>query len=159
MNIHIVSVGKLKEKYLKLGVDEFQKRLQKYCKLKLTEVPDQQAAENLSEKDLIRIKNIEGDKILKHIKPSDYIIALAIDGKQLSSEGLAKEIEQLSIHGKSNIAFIIGGSNGLSDAVLNRANYKLSFSKMTFPHQLMKVILLEQIYRAFRINKGEPYHK
>src|SRR5699024_2295938 len=116
-NIHIVSVGKLKEKYLKLGVDEFQKRLQKYCKLKLTEVPDQQAAENLSEKDLIRIKNIEGDKILKHIKPSDYIIALAIDGKQLSSEGLAKEIEQLSIHGKSNIAFIIGGSNGLSDAV------------------------------------------
>src|SRR5699024_2743505 len=98
MNIHIVSVGKLKEKYLKLGIEEFQKRLQKYCKLKLTEVPDQQAAENLSEKDLIRIKNIEGDKILKHIKTGDHVIALAIDGKQVSSEGLAKELEQLSIY-------------------------------------------------------------
>jgi len=159
MNIHIISVGKVREKYLKLGIDEFSKRLQPYCKLKFHEVPDEQAPENLSEKQLEDVKNKEGEKILSKVKDNFYVIALDLGGVNLSSEELAKEMENLSIHGNSTVAFIIGGSNGLSDDVLQRANKKLSFSKMTFPHQLMKLILLEQVYRAFRIMRNEPYHK
>lgn len=159
MNITVISVGKVREKYLKLGIDEFTKRLQPYCKLTFFEVPDEQAPENLSEKDLLVIKNKEGDKILAKIKPEQYVIALDVKGVNWSSEQFASEMERLSLHGKSRIAFVIGGSNGLSEAVLQRANQKLSFSKMTFPHQLMKVILLEQVYRAFKIWRGEPYHK
>ncbi|CEN77182.1 rRNA large subunit methyltransferase [[Clostridium] sordellii] len=159
MNITIISVGKLKEKYLKLGIEEFSKRLSKYCKLDMIELDDEKCPENLSDKDMEIVKNKEGQKILSKIKNNSYVIALAIDGKNLSSEELADTISKLAVRGISHITFIIGGSLGLSDEVLKRADYKLSFSKMTFPHQLMKLILLEQVYRSFRINNNEPYHK
>ena len=159
MRINIVCVGKIKEKYLKLGIDEFKKRLSKYCKLAIIELEDEKAPENLSDKEMLIIKEKEGKKILSKIKDNSYVIALAIDGKNLSSEELAETINKLGVRGISNITFVIGGSLGLSDEVLSRADYKLSFSKMTFPHQLMRLILLEQVYRAYRINNGEPYHK
>ena len=159
MHIQIISVGKVREKYLKLGIAEFEKRLQPYCKLSSVELTDEQAPENLSEKELQIVKNKEGERILSKIKDTDYVIALDVLGKQHHSEAFAAAIEQLSFQGKNKIIFIIGGSNGLSDAILRRANEKVSFSKMTFPHQLMKLILLEQVYRAFKIMKGEPYHK
>ena len=159
MNISVISVGKLKEKYLKLGIEEFSKRFSKYCKLDLIELEDEKCPENLSEKDMGIVKNKEGQRILSKIKNNSYVIALAIDGKNLSSEELADTISQLAVRGNSHITFIIGGSLGLSDEVLKRADYKLSFSKMTFPHQLMKLILLEQVYSAFRIKNNEPYHK
>lgn len=159
MQIQIVSVGKVKEKYIKLGIDEFEKRLRPYCKLTLDEVSDEQAPEQISEKEMINIKQKEGERILSKIKPNQYVIALAINGESWSSEQLANEMDKLGIHGKSQLSFVIGGSNGLSDEVLKRADQKLSFSKMTFPHQLMKLILLEQIYRAYKIQKNEPYHK
>ena len=159
MRINIVCVGKIKEKYFKLGIDEFKKRLSKYCKLEIIELEDEKAPENLSDKEMLIIKEKEGKKILSKIKDNSYVIALAIDGKNLSSEELAQTINKLGVRGVSNITFVIGGSLGLSDEVLSRADYKLSFSKMTFPHQLMRLILLEQVYRAYRINNGEPYHK
>ena len=159
MRINIVCVGKIKEKYLKLGIDEFKKRLSKYCKLEIIELEDEKAPENLSDKEMLMIKEKEGKKILSKIKDNSYVIVLAIDGKNLSSEELAETINKLGVRGISNITFVIGGSLGLSDEVLSRADYKLSFSKMTFPHQLMRLILLEQVYRAYRINNGEPYHK
>ena len=159
MRINIVCVGKIKEKYLKLGIDEFKKRLSKYCKLEIIELEDEKAPENLSDKEMLIIKEKEGKKILSKIKDNSYVIALAIDGKNLSSEELAQTINKLGVRGVSNITFVIGCSLGLSDEVLSRADYKLSFSKMTFPHQLMRLILLEQVYRAYRINNGEPYHK
>lgn len=159
MNITIISVGKLKEKYLKLGIDEYSKRLSRYAKLSLVEVPDEKAPENLSKAEEKIVKDKEGEGILKHIKEGTYVIALDLKGKMLSSEELADKLQNLGITGNSNIAFIIGGSLGLSEEVLKRADYKLCFSPMTFPHQLMKLILLEQIYRGFRIIKGEPYHK
>jgi 23S rRNA (pseudouridine1915-N3)-methyltransferase len=159
MNITVISVGKLKEKYLKLGIEEFSKRLSKYCKLDMIELDDEKCPENLSDKDMEIVKNKEGNKILSKIKSNSYVIALAIDGKNLSSEELAYTISKLAVRGNSHITFVIGGSLGLADEVLKRADYKLSFSKMTFPHQMMKLILLEQVYRAFRINNNEPYHK
>ncbi|WP_419725995.1 23S rRNA (pseudouridine(1915)-N(3))-methyltransferase RlmH [Terrisporobacter petrolearius] len=159
MRISIVCVGKIKEKYLKLGIDEFSKRLSKYCKLEVIELDDEKAPENLSDKEMLMIKDKEGKKILSKIKDNAHVIALAIDGKNLSSEELADTINNLGVRGTSHIVFVIGGSLGLSDEVLRRSNYKLSFSKMTFPHQLMRLILLEQVYRAYRINNGEPYHK
>lgn len=159
MQIQIISVGKVREKYLQLGIAEFEKRLRPYCKLTLDEVSDEQAPEQLSDKELNHVIQKEGERILSKIKPNQYVIALAINGESWSSEQLANEIDNLGIHGKSQISFVIGGSNGLSDEVLKRADQKLSFSKMTFPHQLMKLILLEQIYRAYKIQKNEPYHK
>ena len=159
MNITVISVGKLKEKYLKLGIEEFSKRLSKYCKLDMIELDDEKCPENLSDKDMEIVKTKEGNKILSKIKSNSYVIALAIDGKNLSSEELADTISKLAVRGNSHITFVIGGSLGLSEEVLKRADYKLSFSKMTFPHQMMKLILLEQVYRAYRINSGEPYHK
>ena len=159
MRISIICVGKIKEKYLKLGIDEFTKRLSKYCKLEIIELDDEKAPENLSDKEMLMIKEKEGKKILSKIKDNAHVIALAIDGKNLSSEELADNINNLGVRGISHIVFVIGGSLGLSDEVLKRSNYKLSFSKMTFPHQLMRLILLEQVYRAYRINSGEPYHK
>ncbi|WDC85694.1 23S rRNA (pseudouridine(1915)-N(3))-methyltransferase RlmH [Caloramator sp. mosi_1] len=159
MNITIISVGKLKEKYLKEGINEYLKRLSKYAKVDIIEVPDEKAPENLSQKEEEMVKDKEGQGILKHIKDNMYVVVLDIKGKQLSSEELADFLSQRALLGESNVAFIIGGSLGLSQTVLNRANYKLSFSKMTFPHQLMRLILLEQIYRGFRIINGEPYHK
>lgn len=159
MNIKVITVGKIKEKYIKLGIDEFAKRLSKYCNLEQVEVSDEKAPETLSDKEMQMIKDKEGEKILAHVKENTYLIALAIEGKMMSSEELAAKMQDLAISGKSHITFVIGGSLGLSDSVMKRADYKLSFSKMTFPHQLMKVILLEQVYRGFRIIKGEPYHK
>jgi 23S rRNA (pseudouridine1915-N3)-methyltransferase len=159
MHITIVSVGKLKEKYLKQGIAEYLKRLTAYAKVEVVEVADEKAPEVLSENEMEQVKDKEGERILAKITPDTYVIALAIEGKLKSSEELAKDIDNLAIYGKSKVAFVIGGSLGLSNNVLKRANDKLSFSKMTFPHQLMKLILVEQIYRAFRINRGEPYHK
>lgn len=159
MNLTIISVGKLKEKYLKEGINEYLKRLSKYAKVEIIEVPDEKAPENLSQREEENIKDKEGQNILKHIKENMFVVALDIQGKHLSSEEFAQFLSQRAIEGKSSIAFIIGGSIGLSKGVLNRADFKLSFSKMTFPHQLMRLILLEQIYRAYRIISGEPYHK
>lgn len=159
MNISIITIGKLKEKYLKQGIDEYLKRLSAYAKLDIIELPDEKAPENLSETEMEIVKEKEGERILSKISDDTHVIALAIEGKMKTSEQLAKEIDQLATYGKSKIAFIIGGSLGLSQQVMKRANDTLSFSKMTFPHQLMRLILLEQVYRAFRINRGEPYHK
>lgn len=159
MGITVISVGKIKEKYLTMAIDEYSKRLSKYCKLSFIQVQDEKTPDNVSETVNNKIKKIEGERILKNIKDSAYVIALAIEGKQLSSEQLASTLDNLAVTGKSDIVFVIGGSLGLSSQVLSRADYLLSFSKMTFPHQLMKVILLEQIYRSYRIIKNEPYHK
>ena len=159
MNISIVTIGKLKEKYLKQGIDEYLKRLSAYAKIEVIELPDEKAPENLSETEMEQVKEKEGERILSKISDDTHVIALAIEGKMKSSEQLAKDLDQLATYGKSKIAFVIGGSLGLSNTVMKRANDKLSFSKMTFPHQLMRLILVEQVYRAFRINRGEPYHK
>ncbi|WEG12817.1 23S rRNA (pseudouridine(1915)-N(3))-methyltransferase RlmH [Pullulanibacillus sp. KACC 23026] len=159
MNITILAVGKIKEKYLKQGMDEYIKRLGAYAKINMVEVPDEPAPDSMSEAEIEQVKAAEGEKILSKLSPDHYCFALAIQGKQHTSEAFASEIDRLATYGQSKLAFIIGGSNGLSDAVLKRADAHLSFSKMTFPHQLMRLILLEQIYRAFRINRGEPYHK
>lgn len=159
MKITVITVGKIKEKYLKDAIAEYSKRLGKYCKLEIIEVADEKTPDHASEtvEDAIRAK--EGERILKYIKEDAYIITLEINGKQLASEELAEKIENLGVQGTSHIMFIIGGSIGLGKEVLARSNYALSFSKMTFPHQLMRVILLEQIYRSYRIINGEPYHK
>jgi len=159
VNISIVTVGKLKEKYLKAGIAEYAKRLGAYAKITEVEVADEKAPEQLSEADMEIVKKKEGERILAKIPQDAYVIALVIDGKMKTSEQLAKDMESLMTYGRSKVVFVIGGSLGLHDEVLKRADEKLSFSKMTFPHQLMKLILLEQIYRGFRIMKGEPYHK
>ena len=159
MKVTIITVGKIKEKYLRDAIAEYTKRLSKYCKLEIIEVADEKTQENASQvmEDALRAK--EAERILKHIKPDSYVITLEIEGKQLGSEELADKIEKLGVQGVSHITFIIGGSIGLGKEVLSKSNYALSFSKMTFPHQLMRVILLEQIYRSYRIINGEPYHK
>ena len=159
MNITILCVGQIKEKYFRDAIAEYQKRLSRYCKLQMIEVADEKTKENASEAENNLIRKKEGERLLKHIKDSDYCITLEIDGKMLTSEGLSKEIDRLGLAGKSSLVFVIGGSIGLDTAVLKRSDYALSFSKMTFPHQLMRVILLEQIYRSYRIMRGEPYHK
>jgi 23S rRNA (pseudouridine1915-N3)-methyltransferase len=159
VHISIVTVGKLKEKYLKQGIEEYVKRLNSYAKIEIFEVPDEKAPEELSDIEMEQVKQKEGERILAKIHQDTYVIALAINGKLRSSEELAESLDKLATYGKSKVAFVIGGSLGLSDEVLKRANEQLSFSKMTFPHQLMRLILVEQIYRAFRINRGEPYHK
>lgn len=159
MNIKIISVGKLKEKYLVQGINEYVKRLGAYAKIELIEVADEKAPENLSPAEMIQIKDKEADRILAKIKEQEYVFALAIDGINPSSEQLAQQINQLGIQGKSQLVFVIGGSLGLSDRVLQRSQSQISFGKMTYPHQLMRLILVEQIYRSFRINRGEPYHK
>lgn len=159
MNISLLTIGKLKEKYLKQGIDEYLKRLTAYAKVEVIELPDEKAPEQLSEIEMEQVKDKEGERLLAKISPDTYVIALAIEGKQRSSEELADMIDKLATYGKSKVAFVIGGSLGLSKDVLSRADEKLSFSKMTFPHQLMRLILLEQVYRAYRINRNEPYHK
>ncbi|WP_313756693.1 23S rRNA (pseudouridine(1915)-N(3))-methyltransferase RlmH [Tissierella sp.] len=159
MNIRIIAVGKIKEKYIQEGIKEFTKRLSRYCSLDIVEIDDEKAPESLSEKEMDMVKNKEGDKILSKIPQSSFVIALVIEGKQLSSEDLSIKMKELMINGINDISFVIGGSLGLSKDVINRSNFKLSFSKMTFPHQLMRLILLEQVYRGWRIMKGEPYHK
>ncbi len=159
MKITMVTVGKIKEKYLRDGIAEYVKRLSRYCKLEIIELQDEKTPDRASEAEELQIKNIEGERILKNVRDTDYVIALAIEGKMLDSVELSEKIEKLGVQGISSIVLIIGGSLGLSDAVLRRADFKLSFSKMTFPHQLMRMILLEQIYRAYRIMNKEPYHK
>ncbi|GEQ33781.1 23S rRNA (pseudouridine(1915)-N(3))-methyltransferase RlmH [Marinilactibacillus psychrotolerans] len=159
MDITIVSVGKLKEKYLISGIQEYAKRLGAYTKFKIVEVADEKAPENLSEAEMIQIKEKEGQRILAKIPDQAYVYSLAIKSKERTSESFANEIQQLMIHGNSSIIFVIGGSLGLSEEVLNRSDETISFGKMTYPHQLMRLILTEQIYRAFRIMRGEPYHK
>ena len=159
MQIDIICVGKVKEQYLRDAIAEYSKRLGRYCKLNILEVADEKTPEHASEGVERQSKAKEGERIATHIKPGAYVIALAIDGQQVTSEGFARTIDQLGIQGVSHIQFVIGGSIGMDDAILRQANYKLSFSKMTFPHQLMRVILLEQVYRAYKINAHEPYHK
>ncbi len=159
MKITILCVGKIKEKYLHMAVAEYQKRLSRYCKLEITEVADEKTPDNASLTEEMKITEAEGERLLKHIRDNAYVCALAITGKMLTSEEMAEKIEKLGIEGNSHIYFVIGGSLGLSRNVLDRADYQLSFSKMTFPHQLMRVILLEQIYRGYRIMNHEPYHK
>lgn len=159
MKITILCVGKVKEKFYQEAIKEFQKRLSRYCKLNIVEVNDEKTAENASSVEIKMVKDKEGERLVKNIKDDAYVICLAIDGKQLDSVELSEKMNSLFVSGKSHIYFVIGGSLGLADDVLNRADFKLSFSKMTFPHQLMRVILMEQIYRAFRISNNEPYHK
>ena len=159
MKITIVTVGKIKEKYLRDAIAEYTKRLSKYCKLEVLEVADEKTPDNASAAIEDGIRQKEGERILKNIADDAFVITLEIEGKMLDSVEFSKKIEQLGIQGKSHICFVIGGSIGLGPDVLKRSNYALSFSKMTFPHQLMRVILLEQIYRAYRIQMKEPYHK
>ncbi|SKA02040.1 23S rRNA (pseudouridine1915-N3)-methyltransferase [Pilibacter termitis] len=159
MNIKIITVGKLKEKYLKMGIEEYAKRLKSYCKLEMIELADEKAPENLSEMQMKQIKEKEGQRILSKIKEDEFVFELAIHGTLPSSEELAEEIRNLGTHGKSKITFIIGGSLGTSEEVSKRADKAISFGRLTYPHQLMRLILTEQIYRVFRINAGEPYHK
>lgn len=159
MKVTIISVGKIKEKYLKDAIAEYSKRLGRYCKLEIIEVQDEKTPDQASETVEEQIRDKEAERILKYIRDDMYVITLEIGGKMLSSEELADKINSLGIQGKSRIAFVIGGSIGLGRKVLVRSDYALSFSRMTFPHQLMRVILLEQVYRGYRIINGEPYHK
>lgn len=159
MKITLVTVGKVKEKYLRDAIEEYKKRLSKYCKLEILEVQDEKTPDSASENQENLIRSKEGDRIMKYLKDDAYVITLEIGGKMLDSLEFSKKIESLGIQGKSHIIFVIGGSIGLGQQVLSRSDLALSFSKMTFPHQLMRVILLEQIYRGYRIMAGEPYHK
>ena len=159
VKITLICVGKIKEKYLKDAISEYSKRLSKFCNLEIKEVADEKTKENMSQAEEDLIKDKEGERIAALIKPEDYLVTLEIDGQMVSSEGLSEKMSSLFVSGVSKMTFVIGGSVGLSDKVIGRADYHLSFSKMTFPHQLMRVILLEQIYRSFKISQGEPYHK
>lgn len=160
MDIKIIAVGKIKEKFYKQAINEYLKRMQAYNKIEIVEVADEQAPENLSAKEIDQVKEKEGDRILSKIQDSDYVVTLEILGKQKDSLEFADFIENEMQEGFGrNLVFVIGGSNGLAKKVSQRSNYKLSFSKMTFPHQLMRVVLIEQIYRGFRIINGHPYHK
>ncbi|MGN0160383.1 MAG: 23S rRNA (pseudouridine(1915)-N(3))-methyltransferase RlmH [Lachnospiraceae bacterium] len=159
MKITIIAVGKIKEKFYRDAIDEYAKRLSRYCKLELVEVADEKTPDNASELENQKIRRKEGERILAHVRDNTYVIVLAIEGKMLDSVELSEKIQKLGVSGVGDITMIIGGSLGLSEEVYGRADFKLSFSKMTFPHQLMRVILLEQIYRAYRIAANEPYHK
>ena len=159
MKITCITVGKIKETYYTDAVKEYSKRLSRYCKLEIIELPDEKTPDGASQAQETAIKNREGERILKAIREDAYVIALAIEGQAPDSVGLSQKLERLGIGGTSHVTFVIGGSLGLSSLVLKRADEKLSFSRMTFPHQLMRVILLEQLYRSFRIINGEPYHK
>jgi len=159
MNVTVLAVGRIKEVYLVEGIQEYAKRLSKYCKLNIIEIADEKAPDNMSLKQLEQVKNKEGEKLKYKIPRDCFLVSLAIEGKTFSSESLAAKIEDIKTYNNSHIVFVIGGSNGLSKDILNRSNLLLSFGKMTFPHQLMRMILLEQVYRSFRINNNEPYHK
>ena len=159
MKITVIAVGKIKEKFYTDAIAEYSKRLSRYCRLEVIQVADEKTPDGASEAQERQIKEKEGSRILAQIKDGAYVIALAVQGTMLSSEQLASKLNKLGVDGQSQIVLIIGGSLGLSDEVLKRADYHLSFSPMTFPHQLMRVILLEQIYRGYRIISGEPYHK
>ena len=159
MKITVLCVGKVKEKFFTDAIKEYSKRLSRYCKLEIVEVADEKTPDGASELVVSQIKEKEAERMEKYLPESAYVIALAIEGKKLTSEKLAEKIDSLGISGTSHLVFLIGGSLGMSDRLLKRADYLLSFSEMTFPHQLMRVILLEQVYRSYRIIHGEPYHK
>ncbi|WP_164671092.1 23S rRNA (pseudouridine(1915)-N(3))-methyltransferase RlmH [Virgibacillus doumboii] len=159
MKITIITVGKIKEKYLKQGIAEYLKRLGPYAKVQIVEVADEKAPENMSDAEMQDVKRKEGERILSNVTPDTYLVTLEIEGKMLSSEQLAAKLDELATYGKSKVAFVIGGSLGISEEVQKRSDLALSFSRMTFPHQLMRLVLLEQVYRGFRITKNEPYHK
>lgn len=159
MKISILCVGKIKEKFFTAAVQEYTKRLSRYAKVEIVEVADEKTIEGASQKEEDRIRSTEGQRLLSRIPDGAYVIALAIEGESMSSVQLARRLESLTSSGESHIVFVIGGSLGLPPEVMGRSDMQLSFSKMTFPHQLMRVILLEQIYRSFRIIRGEPYHK
>ena len=159
MKITVLCVGKVKEKFFTDAIKEYSKRLSRYCKLEIVEVADEKTPDGVSELVVSQIKEKEAERMEKYLPDSAYVIALAIEGKKLTSEKLAEKIDSLGISGTSHLVFLIGGSLGMSDRLLKRADYLLSFSDMTFPHQLMRVILLEQVYRSYRIIHGEPYHK
>ena len=159
MKITVLAVGKIKEKFYRQAIEEFEKRLSRYCRLEIIEVSDEKTPDHAGKAEENLIKDKEGERLLKYIRDTAYVCAVAFDGEQLDSVAFSRKINQLGLDGKSSIFFVIGGSLGLHEQVLKRADYRLSFSKMTFPHQLMRVILLEQIYRSFRIINGEPYHK
>lgn len=159
MNVKILCVGKIKEKFYRDAILEYSKRLSKYCNLQIIEVSYEKTSETASTNEMEIVKNKEGERLLKHLKERDFVIALAIQGTQQDSVAFSKYIENLGLTGNSSVAFVIGGSLGLSNDLLARSDAQISFSKMTFPHQLMRVILLEQIYRAMRIMNNEPYHK
>lgn len=159
MKITILAVGKVKERFYRQAIEEFEKRLSRYCKLEIIEVADEKTPDGVGRAQEMQILEKEGIRLSKYLKEDAWVCALAIDGKMLDSVELSEQIEQLGISGVSHIQFVIGGSLGLCDSILKRADFKLSFSRMTFPHQLMRVILLEQIYRSYRIMMKEPYHK
>lgn len=159
MKITILAVGKIKEKFYTEAVNEYSKRLSRYCKLEVIQVADEKTAENSTDNEMDIVKQKEAERLLKHIPEDAYVITLEINGKALDSVELAEKINKLGVTGTSHIIFVIGGSLGLYKSVSDRADFKLSFSKMTFPHQLMRVILLEQIYRSYRIINHQPYHK
>jgi 23S rRNA (pseudouridine1915-N3)-methyltransferase len=159
MYIQIIAVGKLKERYWTDGIAEYMKRLGPYAKVSITEVADEKAPDHMSEAEEEQVKTKEGERILAQIKSEAFVFVLAIEGAAWSSEQIAERIEELGVRGRSQLTFVIGGSNGVSPAVLKRADQLLSFGRITYPHQLMRVILVEQIYRAFKIMRGEPYHK
>lgn len=159
MKITIIAVGSIKEKFYRDAIAEYEKRLSRYCKLNIVQVEDEKTPDKMSQAQEDAVKKKEAERILKHVKEETYVIALAIRAKMYDSEAFAEEIERLGVQGSSHIQFLIGGSLGLHQDVLDRANQTMSFSMLTFPHQLMRVILLEQIYRGFRIINGEPYHK
>lgn len=159
MNITLYTVGKIKESFYRQAIDEYSKRLGRYCRLQIVEVPDEKTPDRASEAEEMKIRQKEGERLLKRIKEGSFLIALAIEGEKMDSIAFSDKLQQITLHGNSDIGFVIGGSLGLSQEVLKRADWKLSFSDMTFPHQLMRVILLEQIYRAYRILSNEPYHK
>ncbi len=158
MEVNILTVGKVKESYLQIGIDEFTKRLLAYTKVNITEVNDERIPSNPSEADKEVVKDKEGERIIDTLAERTYVIALDVKGKPMTSEGLAKSVKNLQVRGYSSITFIIGGALGLSKEVLNKADYRLSLSHMTFTHQMVRLILIEQVYRAFKINRGEPYH-
>lgn len=159
MKITVIAVGKMKEKYMTDAAGEYTKRLSRYCRLELSEVADEKTPDGAGEALKLQIKEKEGGRILQRIPDQAFVIALAVDGKMLDSIELAEQMERWNVSGISHIVFVIGGSLGLAPSVLKRADYRLSFSRMTFPHQLMRVILLEQIYRSFQIRSNSPYHK
>lgn len=159
LHIDIICVGKIKEQYLKDAVLEYTKRLSKYCSLTITELPDEQVPNNLNDKLAENIKQIESNNILSHIKKDSYVICLDLKGKEFSSEEFSQKLDNIALNYNSNISFIIGGTLGMSDELLKKSNEQICFSKMTFPHQLIRVFLLEQIFRAFKISNNETYHR
>ncbi|VLJ54341.1 rRNA large subunit methyltransferase [Streptococcus pneumoniae] len=159
MKIKVVIVGKLKEKYLKDGIAEYSKRISRFAKFEMIELSDEKTPDKASESENQKILEIEGQRILSKIADRDFVIVLAIEGKTFFSEEFSKQLEETSIKGFSTLTFIIGGSLGLSSSVKNRANLSVSFGRLTLPHQLMRLVLVEQIYRAFTIQQGFPYHK